>query len=480
MFARMTMAACLCLATMPLQAQQTLSMHQFLTNVQNNHPFFDQQQMNAQIAEQQQRAHLGDEDWVVVANPSYRHRERSAGNAFVAESENQFGASAGLEREFWSNGGRVALNYDYNYLDQRYPSPINTFEEHSHGVNLSYSLPLLKNRGGVLSRLAYDLQAYEVDVATVQADEAQEEFIEQRAAGYLDWVLLSEQYRIASNRLLLAEEELARSEKKRKSRLAAEVDVLRAQDAVITVKHIRQRIDAQRQALQAQLATESGDETLLRARPAFDLYQVAVLPDVDAMLGAMTIGSRLLKAIDLRLAQSQQQLDGLDHHNRAELDLVLGAGLASDHTDFNDSYELDQPQYSVGFNFRYPLGQRSAKAELSRARLQQQQLRQQRANILLQLAAQMRQLHTQMTALQDVLQLNREQIEIARQKTQEEVKLHQQGRSELTFVIQSRDNEQNAQLIYAENAATYQRLHLRYQSLNDRLLSSVRNGVSGE
>lgn len=463
----------------PASADRGVELHHFLRQVYANHPFFDQQEMNAQIAEQQQRAYAGAEDWVVVANPGYQYRERSAGNGFFAEKDAQFGARAGVEREFWADGSRLALNYDYHYLDQQYPSSLNTLEEHSHGLNLSYSLPLLKNRGGVLSRLAYELQAYEVDVAAIQADEVQEDFLAQRALAYLDWVWLHEQYRIANNRLLLAEEELQRSQQKRRARLAAEVDVLRAQDAVITAQQARQRIAAQHQALQIWLATESGDETLPQATPAFDLYRTDAPPSLDEVLATMTIESRLLKAIDLRLGQAQQELDGLENQTRPELDLVLGAGLASEHPDFNDSYDLDQPQYSIGFNFRYPLGQRTAKADVSRARLQQQQLRQQRANVLLQLAAQMRQLHAQMTVLLDVLALNQRQIDIAKQKTEEELRLHNQGRSELTFVIQSRDNEQNAQLAYAENAATYQRLWLQYQSLSDRLLGDVR-GLQGE
>jgi len=39
----------------------------------------------------------------------------------------------------------------------------------------------------------------------------------------------------------------------------------------------------------------------------------------------------------------------------------------------------------------------------------------------------------------------------------------------LTFVIQSRDNEQNARLSYVDNAALYHLLKLQYQALLDRL-----------
>jgi len=68
-----------------------------------------------------------------------------------------------------------------------------------------------------------------------------------------------------------------------------------------------------------------------------------------------------------------------------------------------------------------------------------------------------------------ILELNQAQIESAQEKTKEELKLYNQGRGQLTFVIQSRDNEQNARLSYVDNAALYHLLKLQYQALLDKL-----------
>ena len=62
------------------------------------------------------------------------------------------------------------------------------------------------------------------------------------------------------------------------------------------------------------------------------------------------------------------------------------------------------------------------------------------------------------------------QIESAKEKTKEELKLYDMGRSQLTFVIQSRDNEQNAKLTYAQNATNYHKLILNFSALTDTLL----------
>jgi outer membrane protein TolC len=93
-------------------------------------------------------------------------------------------------------------------------------------------LPLLRNRGGQLDRLDYDLAAFDVDLAAVNATENQESFLLDVSMKYLDWVLADEQRRIARERLDLAEEELERTRRKRRSHLVEEADVLRAEDAV--------------------------------------------------------------------------------------------------------------------------------------------------------------------------------------------------------------------------------------------------------
>ncbi len=91
-------------------------------------------------------------------------------------------------------------------------------------------------------------------------------------------------------------------------------------------------------------------------------------------------------------------------------------------------------------------------------------------NIALQLEANVRSLLIQITEIEKVLALNREQIDSSKKKTEEEFKLYNQGRGQLTFVIQSSDNEQNARLTYAQNAKLYHELILRYRALVDELL----------
>ncbi len=451
----------------------TLSLDKYLNTLRHHHPFFAREALNRVIEREQQRRFEGEEDWVVKASPYYQYSERSQVNPFIPQRQSQLSLNVGAERLFWGNGGRLSVDYDYNYLEQKYGQPIGAFDQYGHVASVSYTLPLMQNRGGVLNRLAFDLQGYNVVLAEVVALERQEGFLEQSGQRYLDWVFVSEQLRIAENRLALAREELERTERKRGSRLVAEVEVLRARDAVIAAQQDVRRIQVQWRALQAELATQSGDAGLYQMRPSFDLYALKPLPAMDQVMAVLQDNSRLIKRIDVQLAQLAQQQEGVENQLQPTLDLIARAGLSSDDERFADAARFNQPQYMLGLNFRYPLGQSSARAQVSQVRMQHKQLRYERRSVLRQLEAELRNVVVQLHELEAVLRLNRERIEVARQKTLEELQRHNRGRSELTFVIQSRDSEQYAQLVYAENAANYQKLWLRYTSLTDRLLADV-------
>ncbi|NOY71281.1 MAG: TolC family protein [Gammaproteobacteria bacterium] len=459
--------------SLELQAKE-ISLDEYLRQVQTHHPFFTQQAFNGEIERQQQRRFSGDEDWQLKASPSFRHEQRSSGGSvFVAEEENNLVLNAGLERTYWVNGSRLSIDYNYYRSDQRFAPSIGSFALYGNGLSVAYTVPLMKNKGGVLSRLDYELQNYNIDSSEVTSDENQEQFLEQQGLLFIDWVFISEQQKIAQNRLALAKEEYARTVKKRRSHLVAEVDVLRTQDAVINARQNLSTIKIQWQALQVELATQSGMSAGHEMVPQFDLYRLEQAPDIDQVWLDLQRNARQLQAVDLQISRMERLTEGLKNELKPELDLVLGGGLSSESNRFTNAAQFDQPQYMIGVNFRYPLGQRSAKAEVSKAQLQQQQLRAERHSLSWQLEAQLRNLLVQLNELQGVINLNQEQIKVARLRTTEELNRYNQGRSELSFVIQSRDNEQNAQLAYAANAATYQKLWLRYKSLTDVLFASV-------
>lgn len=454
---------------------QDLSLQQYLIKIKTNHPFFNKEKLSAGIEREQQQRFLGNQDWVVTANSGLSHEERgNVASIFRLPQKNeQFSFNSAIERVYWNNGGRISIGYDYSRSNQTFPAPIGSANLIGNGVAITYSLPLMKNSSGLLSRLGYELQGYNIDLSEVTGLENQENFLAETGARFIEWALLSEQRLISENRLALAEKEFATTKKKRRSNLAAKVDILRAKDAVFNAKQNFLQIKSQYNALQAELAVRAGDDVLYKSAPDVDLYTFRKSISIQQASLELQKRSRLLKLLDLRLTQLTHEQRGLTDDSRPELDLVLNGGLRSEDKNFSGSVKFDQPQYSISLAFRYPLGQSANKADISKARIQKMQLGEERASTFVQLDAQLHNLLIQIEELEKIMALNREQIKVAKQKTEQELRRHNQGRTELTFVIQSRDNEQFVKLTYAQNAATYQTLYLEYLSLTDQLIDDL-------
>lgn len=156
--------------------------------------------------------------------------------------------------------------------------------------------------------------------------------------------------------------------------------------------------------------------------------------------------------------------------NKADLSLILGVALKGGGDESQDSFDINKQDASIGLRFSKPFGNRQAKHQLQKVTLQLHDLTLQRQRALIDLQSQAVGLLTELKSMDALLHLNQEQIHSAKQTTAEEWQLYNQGRNDLATVILSQDREQLAQLTYAQNAASYQRLLLQLKALLDNLV----------
>ncbi len=463
-------------------AAEPVSLDRFLNRVAQHHPFLAKEARTPEIERERRRGLTGAEDWRLSARPAYQYRQGTGNSLFAPDRSDLFSLNLAAERDVWSTGGRLSVAYDYTHTDQpigdlliplsggatiNIPAGPERFSESR--ITVGYTLPLKRNRGGTLSKLAYRLAEADVATARLVAAENIEGFLADTGSRYLEWVHLTEQHRIARRRLLLAEAELERAERKRAQHLIDPVDVLRARAALLASRQDLLDTTARERAARAELAVLADLPEAQLTTPDFDLYRRVTLPPLDQAISRLRQRARLLRMFDHRRRQLARQQNGAIDQVQPSLDLQLNGTLAGGGEQLANGLALNDPGYGIGVLYRHPLGNRAARSEVTRIRLEQDRLEQSRAATERDLIARLSALSVQLAELEKVLTVNREAVEIARQKTAEELRLHGQGRTELTFVIQSRDDEQQAQLRYAANAARYHTLLLRYRELTDTL-----------
>lgn len=448
---------------------QTITRDDFLNRLRETHPKFQKELIATEIVHSERSGLLGAQDWNLSSSVFYSHEEPTLSFA-GPERTDAFAISGGLQRSFWSTGARFSASFVSSHaslkIDPFFGFPGSFFENR---LAVSYVHPLLKNRRGVLDRLEFDLKKFDIDFAEVRANENLENFLSSLSLKFLDWVFLNEQKNIIINRLELSKEELERTERKRKANLVNQADLIRTEDAVRFWEQNRVLAESHWKALQAELAVLAQDKGMYKASPVFDLYILEPETSLDSATEIIRSQSRLVKLLQLRINQLNQRRIGYVDLSRPDLSFVAELNLKEIDEAFGNSLVLDKPDATIGFKFSVPLKNRSAKSQIMKTDLQVMQLEKEIDDLVLSLEASYTNLYIQIRELGKVMALNKKQIESAYERTEEELRLYNQGRGELTFVIQSRDNEQNAQLTYAQNALVYHQLIVRCESLLDRI-----------
>ncbi|UZJ40337.1 TolC family protein [Prosthecochloris sp. SCSIO W1101] len=454
-----------------LSHAEPLTREAFVTLLQNTHPIFEKERLTSAIEQAEQQSNLGEVDWNLSSSLTWS-REESTIAVFSPDLTNALSLETGVNKQFWDTGGRLSATYSLSRTSSSFEAaPLFSYPErfYENSIELQYSQPLLRNWGGKLTRLEYDLKAYDVDVAVIQAEENIEDFLAESISKYLDWVYLEEQKRIIERRLQLSRKEYERAKSKFNAFLVDSVDVIRAQDALNTWAQNLGLVDSQLSALKAELSILVQASTILTGTPDFNLYDLRFPRSLASARAKLQDSSRVLKIFELREEQLDVGATGVRETGKPDLSLIAAVTAKNAEENGWDSFNLEKKDAAIGLQLSLPIENRTAKANYQRNRLQVLQLEKEREDVFLSLDASLSSLHAQMMRLNGVLKLNREQIESARLRTVEEIKIYEQGRGDLTFVIMSRDNEESAKLTYAENALNYQKLWLQYQALMDEL-----------
>ncbi|MEE9161414.1 MAG: TolC family protein [Candidatus Neomarinimicrobiota bacterium] len=470
----------------PGRAQTTsITLEGYLNLVTENHPLFARERLSQEVEEQDRARLLGARDMRVVFAPSYVTSQPLPVTAFTPERVDQQRAALGVEKAIWGTGGRLAFSLNTDRLNQpidpiSFPG-VGTItspsEFYQQNLALTYTQPLLQNFRGQLDRLGYELSQYTVEMAALQALENREAFLLRMGSMFLEWTALGEQLAIAGERLRLTEQQLQQVESKRRANLVDEVDVLRSEDAGRIARQGLLLVESQWAARRVELAVLARAPELESLTPDFDLYQRVDHGSSDELLGRLKQDSRLLALVAKRRAQLERRHRGLEELTRPQLNLVAQLARKGGHEALESSFAFDKSDAGLFLQFNYPLGNRGAVAEVRKSRLELRRNALEKDEILLDLEAGVRKLLIQIEDFGKILTLNEEQIETARRKTTAELERYNSGRGELTFVIQSQDNEERARLAYATNAATYHTLDLQLQALMDDLLGEKFFGV---
>jgi len=180
--------------------------------------------------------------------------------------------------------------------------------------------------------------------------------------------------------------------------------------------------------------------------------------------------ARLLKITDLDLKILKRQLMSLKNESKTQLDLNLGLVSEGENTNYSNALSDQSTSWNIGLGLSYPLGGIKAISSIKKAQIKIQRLRRYKQEQSLDLSIAITTLREKIILLSELLKSNQKQITIAKDRTSEEKVQYANGNGKASFVISAQNNEQNAQLGYAQVATNYQKAVLEYKATLDILV----------
>jgi outer membrane protein TolC len=429
---------------MVLQAQ-AMTQAEFVQYLKNNHPFFNQQALSAQIKQVEMQATRANEDWLMIISTVYNKDQKDS-------------VSFSANKTFTDNGSRATLSH--TWVDA------NTADGKSK-FSLDYVYPLLRNNGGINDRLELDISQVAVVQNNLSRSEQEENFILKKLKRFVDLNYAQEQQLIHEHRLSLAKQELVLVRKKFTASVVNKVDVLLQEDAYQKAK--QQLLQAQQDlvVLRHEIAITLGIDfdQIITTINLYRPYKINDQYNKKQLLGK----ARVLKITDLDLKILKRQLASFKNESQAQLDLNLGLVSEGENTNYSNALSNQSTSWNIGLGLSYPLGDIKSSSNITKAQIKIQRLMQYKQEQTLDLSIAITTLREKIILLSELLKSNQKQIMIAKDRTTEEKAQYANGNGKASFVISAQNNEQNALLGYAQVATNYQKSVLEYKATLDIL-----------
>jgi len=299
----------------------------------------------------------------------------------AALTEDTWKFSAGL-RQRLPTGGTLSLSQQMEYLDTNsrliVPNP-----QYTSGLALEWSQPLLKNLGDPEARAAIRVATLAAGVSLHQFRQKVMEVVAEVTAAYWQLAFTREMVKVQEESLREAEEVLRRERARAQKGISNELNIARAASAVasrrVALVRARNRAGDAADRLKRLLAAPSlpvhgRAEVIPADPPRFFLTEV---DRAVAMAQALAHRPELAQA-RTRIDMSRIRLDAADRQRLPKLDALLRYtlnGLGEDLADAVDMQDLRDPvTWVAGLELEWPLGNRAARAEFRRRRIDYEQM----------------------------------------------------------------------------------------------------------
>lgn len=385
----------------------------------------------------------------------------------------------GGQKKFQHNGGvlesHLALNrQEYDYRNASVLSEMNPllFSEYLHysELGVSYSHPLMENRHNVVAGFSYKAEQINKRIQFWASLETVEQHLQEVGLWYLEWLFLHYQTQIHDQRLAIALQEKEQMEKRFQSSLVDRVDVLRAVDKY---KEVELLYVTSKQNLQKATDFFASATGLQPSRIILSGGFYETPHDIETFegLSAHDESLRMVKSLLARQELLSLEEESILSSDKPVLDWWISTSLYHEAEELGESMSFEDYAIRTGFTFKESLHQYDTKNRLAMIKSRSEYLKNELQRVRQEVGAKRIQHITELKQLIQLIEMDVEQKELTRDKTAEEIKMFEQGRSQYTFVLSSRDRELQVELNHLNHVYQYHLSKLLWLNASDLLVT---------
>ena len=438
---------------------QTLDKSTFIERLFEVHPFFVGQDLTSKIKRIDEASALATDEWTLGVNSQLKNETDSISSTYDDLNTHTLNVSA--SKSFANNGAKISLS-------QGWTEKRNDIESSNKKFALDYTIPLWKNKDGINLRMDADIANIEILIDGLDKQEKREQFILEKLKKFIDLSYAQEQKSINEQRLILAAEELDLTTRKYEASIVDMVDLLSQKEAFLKSK--QQLLESEQELILLQheiaiLLELDSHEVYIN----FDLYKEYYF-DIEDLRSYIFDNSRTAKIANLNKKVLQRQLLSLENKLEPDLDVNFGLSSESNGTTYLNVLQGFNPAFTVGIDLTYPIGDTKGLSSVAKNQISIDRQEQQKMEQLLSIYSQAKVLKEKIILLSEMIESNRAQIEIAKERATQEKYRYDNSNIQASLVISSQNNEQNAILNLAKTAKNYQKAVLDYRATIDSLL----------
>ena len=359
-----------------------LNNNEFIDLLLSNHAFFEKENINLQIKKLEMDgdyANYAGWEWDISAELGRvnkdKNKENYTSSTDYAKSTNQDikKISTDITKKFLSNGSELSASFDKSlpvkdeemHDKNGYQQDKNT-TEYLDDIELSWTIPLLKNSGGVIDQKTYDLSVLDYKDEGLYLSEIKEGFLEDKMMIFLDLLSYIKQASVINSRLIKSKHIFNNLDKNSTSKSSLLV--------------LQRSIDKTNRNLLALKSKMNAEKDLIASLISnVNIDKLSYLSNDFVLVGDLkkyiNIHSRDIKRINIEKLQNFRYIKTYENSELPELDFTITTTRDENKGNYSSYTKSVENEYEAKLEFSYPLtGDTTNKTYLSKYKLKTRQI----------------------------------------------------------------------------------------------------------